>query len=94
MRFAYDSGAHDLVNRINDTVKDYSGNKKKVGDTLRSMDITDGPAKLFPGGRLAFDEKGRRKDAKVSIVQFQKGKPVLVYPPASASAAPIWPKSA
>lgn len=69
-----------------------SGDRRKVGDTLRSIDITTGPALLFPDGRLAYDEKGRRKGAKVSIVQYQKGKPVLVYPESSAVASAIWPK--
>ena len=68
--------------------------RKKVAEVLRAIDITDGPALLFPDGRLSYDEKGRRKGAKISIVQYQGGKPVLVYPPAMAPAEPVWPKSA
>ncbi len=71
-----------------------SADRRKVAATLRSIDITDGPALLFPDGRLAYDEKGRRKGAKISIVQYQNGKPVLVYPEAAASAKPVWPKTA
>ncbi len=71
-----------------------SADRSKVAATLRAIDITDGPALLFPDGRLAYDEKGRRKGAKISIVQFQNGKPVLVYPEAMAAAKPVWPKTA
>ncbi|MSP01617.1 MAG: branched-chain amino acid ABC transporter substrate-binding protein [Acetobacteraceae bacterium] len=71
-----------------------SADRHKVAAALRAIDITDGPALLFPDGRLAFDEKGRRKGAKISIVQYQNSKPVLVYPEAMASAKPVWPKVA
>ena len=71
-----------------------SADRRSVTATLRTIDIADGPALLFPDGRLSYDEKGRRKGAKISIVQYQNGKPVLVYPEAMASAPPIWPKTA
>ena len=70
-----------------------SADRRKVAATLRAIDITDGPALLFPDGRLAYDEKGRRKGAKISIVQYQNGRPVLVYPEALASAPPVWPRT-
>jgi len=41
---------------------------------------------------VAWDEKGRRKDAKLVITQWQNGVPVVVAPADIASAAPIWPK--
>ena len=56
------------------------------------MDTTDGPAKFFPGGRLKFDENGRRAGAGLLIVQWQNGEPVVVYPAASAMAKPVWSK--
>ncbi|MFZ0985550.1 MAG: branched-chain amino acid ABC transporter substrate-binding protein, partial [Pseudolabrys sp.] len=49
--------------------------------------------KYFPGGRVKFDEAGRRVDADLAIVQWQDGVPVTVYPTASALAKPIWPKN-
>lgn len=69
-----------------------SADKEKVAQALRTIDITDGPAKFFPGGRVRFDEKGRRIDAEIVVVQWQKGQPVLVYPLDVAVAKPIWPK--
>jgi branched-chain amino acid transport system substrate-binding protein len=71
-----------------------SAERRKVAATLRAIDITDGPALLFPDGRLAYDEKGRRKGAKISIVQYQNSKPVLVYPEAMATSPAVWPKTA
>ena len=69
-----------------------SADPKKVADAMRAFDLTDGPALLSPGGRLKFDEKGRRVGAELVIIQWQAGKAVAVYPPSIATAAPIWPK--
>jgi branched-chain amino acid transport system substrate-binding protein len=66
--------------------------KKKVAEAIRAMDTTKGPAQFFPGGRLKFDENGRRADAALVVVQWQNGAPVTIYPPAVAMAQPIWPK--
>jgi branched-chain amino acid transport system substrate-binding protein len=55
------------------------------------MDLTDGPAEFFPGGRIRFDELGRRVGAKLLVVQWQNGEPKTVYPAESAVATPIWP---
>jgi branched-chain amino acid transport system substrate-binding protein len=63
-----------------------------VAEALRKMNLTDGAAKYFPGGRVKFDDSGRRVDAGLLIVQWQKGVPVTVYPPKDAVAEPIWPK--
>ena len=65
--------------------------RKKVADAIRTMDITDGPAIYFPGHHLKFDDKGRRVDAQLVIVQWQDGKPVTVFPENMAVAKPIWP---
>ena len=71
-----------------------SADRRKVAATLRAIDITDGPALLFPDGRISYDEKGRRKGAQICIVQYQDSKPVLVYPESMASAKAVWPKVA
>jgi branched-chain amino acid transport system substrate-binding protein len=67
--------------------------RRKVAEAIRAMDTSDGPARYFPGGRIKFDENGRRVGADLVVVQWQKGVPVTVYPPESAIAQPIWPKS-
>ncbi len=69
-----------------------SADREKVGEALRAMDTREGPAKYYSGHRIRFDERGRRIDAGLVIVQWQNGEPVLVYPADLASAAPIWPK--
>lgn len=66
--------------------------RSAVAEALRKMNLTDGAAKYFPGGRVKFDDSGRRVDAGLLIVQWQKGVPVTVYPPKDAVAEPIWPK--
>jgi len=62
-----------------------------VADALHTMDLTDGPARFFPGNRVRFDEQGRRMDAELLVIQWQQGMPVTVYPEDAAVAAPIWP---
>jgi branched-chain amino acid transport system substrate-binding protein len=70
-----------------------SADRRRVAGTLRSIDITDGPAKLFPDGRISYDEKGRRKGAKICIVQYRNGVPVPVFPEAIATSQPMWPRT-
>ncbi len=70
-----------------------AADRRKVAEAIRKMDTTEGPARYFPGGRVKFDENGRRVGADVVVVQWQNGVPVTGYPPASALAQPIWPKS-
>src|SRR6201999_291740 len=62
-----------------------------VADALRSMD--GGPSKYYPLGEIKFDEKGRRVGAGMTIVQWQSGVPVTVFPPQLALAQPFWPKN-
>jgi branched-chain amino acid transport system substrate-binding protein len=62
----------------------------KVNEALHALDMTTGPALLFPGGHLQYDERGRRIGAKMVMVQWQNGRPVTVYPPEVASAAAKW----
>ena len=70
-----------------------SADKKKVAEAIRTMDSKEGSAKFFPGGRMKFDEQGRRVDADLVIVQWQNGVPVTVYPDNLAVAKPFWPKA-
>lgn len=65
---------------------------KKVAEAIRQMDTSEGPAKYFPGGRIKFEENGRRADAALVIVQWQDGEAKTIFPPESALAEPIWPK--
>lgn len=69
-----------------------AADKAKVADEIRRMDLKEGPAALaFPGG-VKFDEKGRRMNAPLVIVQWQKGVPLTIYPTDRALATPFWPK--
>jgi len=70
-----------------------AADRRKVAEAIRAMDTTEGPARYFPGRRIKFDENGRRVGADLVVVQWQNGVPVTVYPPESAVAQPIWPKS-
>ena len=65
---------------------------KKVAEVLRKIDLKDGAARFYSGGRVRFDEAGRRIDAGIVIVQWQNGVPKTVYPIETASAPAIWPK--
>src|SRR5690606_7927870 len=65
--------------------------RRAVADALRAMDLTDGPARYFPGNRVRFDEHGRRTDAELLVIQWQDGVPLTVYPPDAAVAEPQWP---
>jgi branched-chain amino acid transport system substrate-binding protein len=62
-----------------------------VAEALRTMDA--GPSKYYPLGEIKFDDKGRRLGAGMTIVQWQSGIPVTVFPPELALAQPLWPKS-
>ena len=64
--------------------------RRKVAEYIRSMNSTTGAAEYF-NGPLKWDERGRRVGAGLVIAQWQGGVPVPVYPPAMATAKPIWP---
>ncbi|HEV8259241.1 MAG TPA: ABC transporter substrate-binding protein [Burkholderiales bacterium] len=67
--------------------------RQAVAQALRAMNLSGGAANFFPGnGKLRFEESGRRADASLLIVQWQKGVPITVYPPKDALASPLWPK--
>jgi branched-chain amino acid transport system substrate-binding protein len=65
--------------------------RNAVAAAIRTMDLTDGPANYFPGGRIRFDEFGRRIDAELLVVQWQNGEPQTVFPDSAAVAEPVWP---
>jgi len=66
--------------------------RQAVAQALRTMNLSGGVASFFPGnGKLRFEENGRRADASLLIVQWQKGVPITVYPPKDAIASPAWP---
>jgi branched-chain amino acid transport system substrate-binding protein len=65
--------------------------REAVAEAIRNMDVTDGPARFFPGDRIRFDEFGHRIDAELLVVQWQNGEPLTIYPTDAALAAPIWP---
>ncbi len=72
-----------------------SADRHKVREALHTMDLTTGPgAKTFPGGRIQFNDAGRRIGAPLVIVQWQNGVPVTVYPPEAAFSKPAWSKQA
>jgi branched-chain amino acid transport system substrate-binding protein len=70
-----------------------SAERHKVNAALHAMNVSDGPADLFPDGRVSYDEKGRRRGAKICIVQYRGGIPVPVYPGSIATGEAIWPKT-
>ena len=70
-----------------------STDRRKLGQMLHTIDLKDGPAKLFPDGRVKYDDNGRRVGAELCIVQWQKGRPVAVHPESIAVSKAIWPKS-
>jgi branched-chain amino acid transport system substrate-binding protein len=64
-----------------------------VADAMRKLDMTDGPARFYVGGRLKFDATGQRVGAGVVIVEWLGGTVKTVYPAEAAVAAPVWPKA-
>lgn len=64
--------------------------REAVAVALRKID--SGPSRFYPGGRIKFDDVGRRVEAGLTIIQWQKGVPITVYPPELAVAKPIWVK--
>jgi branched-chain amino acid transport system substrate-binding protein len=64
--------------------------REAVATTLHTMD--GGPSMYYPGGRIKFEEDGRRVNAGLTVIQWQSGVPVTIYPPELAVGTPIWPK--
>jgi branched-chain amino acid transport system substrate-binding protein len=67
--------------------------REAVAEAIRSIDMTDGPARFYVNGRLKFDEKGQRVGAGIVVVEWLDGVVKTVYPAEAATTAPVWPKS-
>ena len=68
-----------------------SVDKAKVMAALRATDSESGPARYYLGDKLAFDSNGRRIGGAVGLIQWQDGKPQLIWPAQLAVAKPNWP---
>ena len=64
--------------------------RESVAEALRTMD--GGPSKFYPSGKIKFGPDGRREGAGLTIIQWQNGTPVTIYPPELAMAKANWPK--
>jgi branched-chain amino acid transport system substrate-binding protein len=64
--------------------------RKKVAEAIHAMDTSEGAAKFFAGDHIKFDDKGRRVDAPLVILQWQQGVPVTVHPQGPDTAKPRW----
>lgn len=63
--------------------------RASVAKAMHELD--EGKSPYFPGGELKFDEAGHRVGASLTVIQWQNGVPVTVYPDDLALAKPIWP---
>ena len=62
-----------------------------VNQALHTMDITTGASDYFAGGRVRFDETGKRVDSDILVIQWQDGVPYTVYPNNAAMSQMVWP---
>lgn len=62
-----------------------------VNNALHTMDISSGAADYFAGGRVRFDETGKRIDAGILVIQWLDGQPRTVYPAGDAMGTLVWP---
>jgi branched-chain amino acid transport system substrate-binding protein len=69
-----------------------SADPKKVAAAMHAMDGTQSAGRYFPGGRLKFDNNGRRIGAEIVILQWQNGEPKPIYPQSLATTQAAWPK--
>jgi len=63
--------------------------RQSVAAAFRQLD--EGASVYYPGGEIKFDEAGHRVGATLTVIQWQNGVPVTVFPEAQAIAKPIWP---
>jgi branched-chain amino acid transport system substrate-binding protein len=63
--------------------------RESVAQAMRTLN--EGKSPYFPGGELKFDEAGHRIGATLTVIQWQNGVPVTVFPEDVAIAKPIWP---
>lgn len=64
----------------------------KVAEEIRKFDLKDGPAALSLPGGIKFDEKGRRADAPLVLIQWQNGEPRTIAPADRATTEAVWAK--
>lgn len=69
--------------------KSCSRDRSQLGEALRTLNAE--PARYFPGGTLSFDDKGHREGASLTVIQWQNGVPVTVFPEDLALSKPTWP---
>ena len=70
-----------------------SRDRQVIWKTARELDLKNVMAtRYFPKQSIAFDEDGRiaKKYQEITLVQWQSGTPVTVYPTNVAMAKPIW----
>lgn len=67
-----------------------SRDRAALAKALRGLDA--GASKYYPGGTLSFDDAGHRKGASLTVIQWQNGVPVTVFPEALALSEAKWPK--
>lgn len=65
-----------------------STDPEKVAKALRALDLTDGPASMFPGGAIQFDDRGLNVKTYPLMIQYQNGAPVTIWPESDASGTP------
>jgi branched-chain amino acid transport system substrate-binding protein len=65
--------------------------REAVNTALHTMDITSGASDYFAGGRVRFDEEGKRMDADILVIQWQDGEARTVFPESAALGQLIWP---
>lgn len=65
-----------------------STDSEKVAEAIRGLNLTEGAAQLYPGGKITFDEFGLNTNAFPIMIQYQNGKPVTVWPENVATAKP------
>ncbi len=63
--------------------------REAVAVAIRGLD--EGRSPYFPGGRIKFDAAGHREGATLTVIQWQNGVPVTVFPEENAVAKPLWP---
>ena len=69
--------------------KSRSRDRAALAEVLRTENFGD--SEYYPGGTLSFDETGRREGASLTVIQWQNGVPVTVFPLDMAVSEAIWP---
>ena len=69
-----------------------AADRVKVAEAIRKMDVTGGIGSFYGGNTVKFDEAGHRLGASLVMIQWQNGRPELIYPADLASAEAHWKK--